>query len=58
MKSLLISILLQGPPDDDWGDPDAVPINQDLWLLMAGGVLIGLFFLWKSRQQKIEKREA
>jgi hypothetical protein len=48
-------ILLQ-PDPNRWGDPDDLPINQDVGWLFVAALILGAYTLYKSRMKK-EKGE-
>lgn len=46
-------ILLQLPPDPgQWGDPDAMPVNQHVVALLIGAILLGAISIWIQSRKK------
>lgn len=54
MITQTLFILLQsGPPGpSDWGDPDALPIDTHIWILIIAPVILGCYTLYKNRTKQ------
>ncbi|MBW7845261.1 MAG: hypothetical protein H3C45_06385 [Bacteroidia bacterium] len=49
MLNLLYILLQFGPPDpDDWGDPDELPISDNIWILVAFLLLLSVYKIYTN----------
>lgn len=64
MASLIYNVLIlviqttsagQGPPPPSQNRGPGLPIDDNLWILFVGGILLGAYILYKRRSRFINK---